>query len=98
PAFLPNEFLTAAHPVFLPQDQVLIFPNPVSDSLTIEALTQEMHPPFEVKIWSADGREVLETLLPQNAGSVDVSRLTDGVYFLQLTDQHRAAVVKFVKE
>jgi beta-fructofuranosidase len=98
PAFLPSSFLSSSAELFLPEGQVLAYPNPVSDSLSIEVVALEMLPPFAVTIWNSGGQEQMGQIMRGNSGAIDVSQLTDGVYFLKLTDKERTAVIKFIKK
>jgi hypothetical protein len=55
-----------------------ISPNPTSDKLNIQGLI-----PAEIKILSMDGKVILEA---RNTSEISLSRLSDGIYFIQLFD------------
>ena len=70
-----------------------IYPNPVNDKLHIEAETEIE----EVVVYDVYGRrQVTET--PSHQGSIDVSELNSGVYFIQIKTEEGNITKRFVKE
>ena len=70
-----------------------IYPNPVNDKLYIEAETEIE----EVVVYDVYGRrQVTET--PSHQGSIDVSELNSGVYFVKVVTEKGEAVQRFVKK
>ena len=70
-----------------------VYPNPVNDKLYIEAETEIK----EVVVYDVYGRrQVTET--PSHQGSIDVSELNSGVYFIQIKTEEGNITKRFVKE
>ena len=69
-----------------------IYPNPVSEELFIasEGITIE-----KIKIYSISGSQIIEASL--NLNSIDVSNLSEGLYFLQIFSSEGNRVQKFIK-
>ena len=82
--------------------QLAVYPNPTNKELTVEMLRQAQHDNYTISIIDVLGREVLvanskpETTNPKL--TLDVSRLTQGFYFVKVQMQNGEVVVrKFVK-
>ena len=80
---------------------IRVYPNPVSDYLTVRLnlnLTGEV--PYQ--ILSSEGKVFIQgtikNLNQYGTGSLNVSSLTEGLYFLKLTLGEEAVVSKFVKK
>ncbi|MFH0895891.1 MAG: two-component regulator propeller domain-containing protein [Bacteroidota bacterium] len=69
---------------------LLVFPNPANDVLNIKGVTSGM-----LYISDATGRIVIEQM---NTGSVNVSHLERGIYFVSVQAEQGRAVRRFVKE
>jgi hypothetical protein len=69
------------------QNQLLIFPNPVTDILYVE-LNQEISNPVKVVVYSADGKQVFSKSFEKEEAksllTLDLSSLTTGIYFMDL--------------
>jgi len=75
--------------------EVSIYPNPVSNTLTISGLKNNS----VLKIISSSGQIVQEQKITANTTSFDVSLLKAGVYNLEVfTDGEKVAVKTFIKE
>lgn len=72
-------------------NSVTIFPNPVSNTLTIQNIEID----GEVVIYDATGKLIMSKTTNQN--SVDVSNLCNGLYFLELNNNGNKTIKKFVK-
>ena len=69
-----------------------IYPNPVNDRLYIETQTQTL----AIEIYDVYGRrQVTET--PSHQGSIDISELNGGVYFVKIKTENGEVVKRFVK-
>lgn len=68
------------------KDNFSIYPNPVKDILTIEGIS----PNTQLIITDLTGKTILSTTVKDNKGSIDVSRLPAGVYFINK--------IKFIKK
>lgn len=73
------------------QNELKIFPNPASDILTVES----REPIVKIQIISADGRLILSK--NQSGGTLDVSELTPGFYFIIVTGKHHTRAKKWEK-
>jgi hypothetical protein len=70
-----------------------IYPNPVNDKLFIKGYKNG----DEAEIYHLDGRLVKKVKIDET-GSLDVSSLSKGIYFLQGRDQEHVSRIKFIKE
>jgi len=67
-----------------------IYPNPVQDILNLES----QQPIERVKIYNLQGQLIME----KYTNSIDVSNLTTGLYFVQVTVNGKTITKKFIKE
>ena len=67
-----------------------IYPNPVQDILNLES----QQPIERVKIYNLQGQLIME----KYTNSIDVSNLTTGLYFVQVTVNGKTITKKFLKE
>lgn len=72
---------------------VRVFPNPTHDLLFIESESEKIE---QVAIYDNTGRQIVSTTTVDN--SIDVSNLTRGLYFLEITTENGKAVERFIKE
>lgn len=94
-----NDTLSVTEGSFLGiEDETLagltIYPNPVKDQLFINTpvvLTDKIATVFDV-----NGRRILNAKLASN--TLDVSKLTSGIYFLRLESEGKVTTRKFIKE
>ncbi len=79
------------------ENGITIYPNPVSDNLTIEipALTSEKK---QLSIYSIMGEEVLKESFSSLKYSVNVSHLSEGIYIVEVRGEKNIARRKFIKE
>ena len=75
------------------KSKISVYPNPVLDQLFI---TSESLQAKSLAIYSISGQRILSE--KNNANTVDVSELSKGVYFLEITSLDGTSVQKFVKE
>ncbi|MDN3676073.1 T9SS type A sorting domain-containing protein [Flavobacterium paronense] len=82
----------------LPENQLFtnisIFPNPTKDLITIKVSDKVADSAYNIA--DASGRVVLAGKLSDLTTSIDISQLTNGVYFFQLNERRRQAV-KLIK-
>jgi hypothetical protein len=76
----------------LNQTEILIYPNPVSTVLNVKNISKKAN----YKIYSAAGQVVSSGLILNN--KIDVSRLINGVYVIDIEDVQGTAQKKFIKE
>ncbi len=89
------------HPSLPPTSSIDIYPNPVLDRLHLNAWLEQGA--VTVQIWNAAGLPVLrKDFGPQPTGAfvaqLPVHALPAGLYFLEVNNQGRAYVRKFIKE
>ncbi|WP_278378996.1 GEVED domain-containing protein [Chryseobacterium arthrosphaerae] len=76
----------------LNQDDILIYPNPVSSVLYVKNIGKRA----KYKIYSAVGQVIAEGILLNN--QINVSKLTNGVYVIDIDDNGKTVQKKFIKE
>ena len=69
-----------------------IHPNPVSDQLFISSEKLQIE---KISIYSMSGKEVLS--IEKNEKSIDVSNLSEGLYFIEVTSPEGKSQQKFIK-
>lgn len=74
------------------QTQILIYPNPVKTVLNIRNISKKA----KYKIYSASGQIISSGLILNN--KIDVSRLINGVYVIDIEDAQGTVQKKFIKE
>jgi heat shock protein HslJ len=72
---------------------IAIYPNPVSNQLFIasEGITIE-----KLAVYSMSGKQVIEA--SANLNSIDVSNLSEGLYFIEVSSSEGKSVQKFLKK
>jgi hypothetical protein len=82
----------------LQQEKILVYPNPVSDELTIQ-FSKSFSKDFLIKLYDSFGREKFSEHLYENKKKIDVSNLPPGLYILQISDkEHVMAIRKIIKQ
>ncbi len=69
-----------------------IHPNPVSNELFISSESLQIE---KIKIYSISGKEILS--LETKEKIIDVSTLSEGIYFVEVTFQEGIGIQKFIK-
>ncbi|MDF2455235.1 MAG: hypothetical protein K0R51_1228 [Cytophagaceae bacterium] len=72
-----------------------VYPNPTTGLLHVASKTQE---PLYVEILNTQGTRMKETQYISNNEAVDLSSLSEGLYFLKIANGTSSAVVKVVKK
>jgi hypothetical protein len=75
------------------ENRLIIYPNPISNELRF--YTTQPLSGATIRILDVMGREVLRTRFTSN--SIDVSKLSSGVYTLSVTDKDKTITKRFVK-
>ena len=70
--------------------EVYMYPNPASETLTIEAPNQDV---FKIAIYDMAGKELFQTKQTGALLTIDVSTLSQGVYFVTLNDIHTKKLI-----
>jgi len=73
---------------------VSIFPNPVSEKLVINSKDFSID---HITIYSISGKKVIESFKIEN-NTVDVSELSKGMYFIEVSTSERKTTKKFIKK
>lgn len=74
---------------------MVIYPNPANDFVTIESLNMAID---EIVIYDITGK-IRKSILPTtNTIKVNVSNLSDGVYFIKLNSKEESITRKFIKD
>ncbi len=74
-----------------------IYPNPVLDVLTVDFASLQNE--VTIKIFSLQGQEVYVKLaITDNTTQIDISNLSSGVYFVNVLEENKVSVQKFVKK
>ncbi len=89
------EFILKNNPLSVAENNKLklaIYPNPVSEELFIasEGIVIE-----KISVYSISGNQVTEASV--NVNSIDVSGLSEGLYFIEISSSEGKSVQKFVK-
>jgi len=76
-----------------------IFPNPTQDKVTIRIVSKEDNPkPIQLSLKDGLGKTVLEETMSSETKTINLSRYSKGVYYLQLNAEDWQTVRKVVKE
>jgi hypothetical protein len=91
-----NKYLALTSAEDIPESNIVISPNPSQNTIRVHSKDEQF---TSYEIVDMNGIVTLEDELPSNDISIDISSLSRGVYFIQLTkidgSTHKA---KFVKE
>lgn len=74
--------------------ELVIYPNPASTSVTLNVVEGQ----WAVKIFNAQGQQVMQTTLNINHQTLNISALSSGVYYLSLLDGKREMHTKIIKQ
>jgi len=73
--------------------QFKIYPNPLTNTLFINSENTQIE---KIKVFSINGQQLIE--VSRNANSIDVSNLSEGLYFLEIFSSEGKSVQKFIKQ
>ena len=71
-----------------------IFPNPALSKLFISGWNKKLNH-ADVLIYDLSGRKLLSQKISSSENEINVSTLTDGIYFLELKNEEQTIVKKF---
>lgn len=74
-------------------NQPMLYPNPATNQLIVE-ISQET----TAEIMDIEGKTIISQLLIHSPSSIDVSKLSKGVYHIKLASEEKTEVKSFVKE
>ena len=83
-------------PQYLTENDVVVYPNPVADQLTVTLRTDAFRV-SDMAVYDLNGKLVMAQSVEENQISVNASRLAAGSYFLRLSDGKNSVTTKFVK-
>ncbi len=83
-------------PQYLTENDVVVYPNPVADQLTVTLRTDAFRV-SDMAVYDFNGKLVMAQSVEDNQISVNASRLAAGSYFLRLSDGKNSVTTKFVK-
>ena len=75
---------------------ILIFPNPAADFLVIQLPDNKNE--FVVSIYNILGNELLETIITNDSGIINISNLPLGIYMLKAETSTETFISKFIKK
>lgn len=76
-------------------DEVKIYPSPTSNFINVAGLTNES---TQISIIDITGKIILNTILNKNNAQITVASLTNGIYFIKLSDNFTQKTMSFVKK
>ncbi len=76
------------------QNQINIFPNPATETINVQSSTKIN----SIKLSSVDGKLIIEKTVKDNYTSINISELSQGVYFMQCITESGEKYFKVVKE
>ena len=83
-------------PQYLTENDVVIYPNPVADRLTVSLRTNEFNV-TTMAVYDLNGKLILAQPVTDNQISVNANSFAPGHYFLRLSDGKSSYTTKFVK-
>lgn len=92
-----GEDFTTGIPQYLTENDIVVYPNPVSDNLNVTLKTDEFQV-TNIAVYDINGKLVLSQPIHDNQISVNARQLATGSYFLRLSDGKRSITTKFVKK
>jgi hypothetical protein len=75
------------------KDNIIIYPNPVVNTLNILNITEQA----SLTIYTADGRAVKTVMLDRESNVINTDELSSGFYFITLNNKNLSKNLKFVK-
>lgn len=82
---------------YLTENDVVVYPNPVSDRLTVSLRTDAFQV-TNMAVYDINGKFVKAQSVNDNQIVMDVQSLASGNYFLRLSDGKKSVTTKFVKK
>jgi len=99
PEIVPCNFSESINQKTIPKDNLSIYPNPTSGTFTLSYNSQLPILNSQLKIYDVLGQQVYtQAITNPNKTTINVSQLSNGVYFYQLINNTETYRGKFVKE
>jgi len=89
------EWVSISEPTI--QQELIIYPNPASSSLTIELPFMPSHNTY-MSISNTSGQKVITLQIAESNITVDISHLPMGIYFVKVWDNDRMMVEKVIRD
>src|SRR5690606_3503881 len=70
-------------------EQIIIYPNPVSDILSVETKTNALNN-LMIILFDLNGRQVLKEGIKGQKNTVDISSLPQGVYMVEIIQENKS--------
>lgn len=83
-------------PQYLTENDVVVYPNPVADQLTVSLRTNAFQV-SDLAVYDINGKLILSQPVSDNQIHVNAQQLASGHYFLRLSDGKNSVTTKFVK-
>ena len=83
-------------PQYLTENDVVVYPNPVADQLTVSLRTNAFQV-SDLAVYDINGKLILSQPVSDNQIRVNAQQLASGHYFLRLSDGKNSVTTKFVK-
>lgn len=83
-------------PQYLTENDVVVYPNPVADQLTVSLRTNAFQV-SDLAVYDINGKLILSQPVSDNQIRVSAQQLAAGNYFLRLSDGKHSVTTKFVK-
>ena len=81
---------------YLTENDVVVYPNPVADQLTVSLRTNAFQV-SDLAVYDINGKLILSQSVSDNQIHVNAQQLSSGHYFLRLRDGKNSVTTKFVK-
>ena len=81
---------------YLTENDIVVYPNPVSDQLTVSLRTNAFQV-TNMAVYDINGKLILTQAVNDNQITTNTSKLAAGNYFLRLSDGKNSVTTKFVK-
>jgi hypothetical protein len=78
-------------------NDLIVYPNPSGDYISIETPYSSTMSQNIISVYDVRGRLIIQQLQKEQKTLLDISRLTNGVYFVKITNGSETLKSKFVK-
>lgn len=98
---VPGCHLVGLKEVIMPQEEILLYPNPAATRITLRLPANLIQEPKDVRVFNSSGQEMLRQHLPAGdpEPQLDIFHLPAGIYYLRVIHRDISTVLgKFVKE
>ncbi len=94
----PHKATVISHSSDLPDFQILVYPNPTIDFVTLN-IPNEIKLPITLKIFDSVGKLKYTSQVTNNVTNISVAKLSAGIYLFQLIDtSKKVKIFKIIKQ